>query len=120
MFDQPYGYDPYNGYVQQPMMRQRPMPGPQRDPWTIVQTLSQVEQIAVQPGQVAWIMVQNEPVFARREADKMGLITTEYCRFERFDPKAAAAEPQAHDYVTREEFERFVAEIKKEWEELTE
>lgn len=120
MFDQPYGYDPYNGYVQPQMMRQRPTPGAQRDPWTIVQTLNQVEQIAVQPGQVAWIMVQNEPVFARREADKMGLITTEYCRFERFDPKAAGAEAQAKDYVTREEFERFVTEMKKEWEALTE
>lgn len=124
MFDQTYGYyDPYNGYSQQ-MMRQRPAMGQpmmqQRDPWTIVQTLEQVEQIAVQPGQVAWVMVQNEPVFARREADRMGLITTEYCRFERFDPKAAAAARPVTDYVTREEFERFVAEMKQEWGAKTE
>lgn len=114
MFDQMYGYDAYGGYNQQ-IMRPRPQMGQptlQRDPWTIVQTIEQVEQIAVQPGQVAWVMVQNEPVFARREADRMGLITTEYCRFERFDPKAQAALKPVPDYVTREEFERFVAELK--------
>ena len=119
MFEQPYGYYQYPQYQQRPMMNQQPMQPMQnamsRDPWTIVQTMQQVEQVAVQPGQVAWIMVQNEPVFARREADRMGLITTEYCRFERFDPKEQKTGQVTTDYVTRAEFDQFVAEMKKEW-----
>ena len=122
MYDQ-YGFNPYNQYqqpmMQRPMMNQPiPQPAPQQmqqsGPWAIVQTISQVEQVAVQPGQVAWIMVQNEPVFARREADRMGLISTEYCRFERFDPKAAAQAAPAVEYVTKAEFDRFVADMRKE------
>lgn len=112
MFDQPYGgYNQYPQY-QQPMRPMMGQPLPPRDPWTIVQTIGQVEQVAVQPGQVAWIMVQNEPVFARREADRMGVVNTEYCRFERFDPREHSAQAQA-EYVTRAEFERFVEEMKK-------
>lgn len=122
MFEQPYGgyapgYAPYQQY-QQPrqMMNPQMQHAVGHDPWIIVQTMQQVEQVAVQPGQVAWIMVQNEPVFARREADRMGLITTEYCRFERFDPKAmTATQQQQPEYVTRAEFDQFVAEMKKEW-----
>ena len=103
---------PYNNAQQYPSYPQQPAHMQQRDPWTVVQTIAQIEQVAVQPGQVAWIMCQNEPVFARRAADSMGLISTEYCRFERFDPKAAQAAPPV-EYVTREEFQRFVAEMKK-------
>lgn len=124
MYDQ-YGFGPYNQY-QQPMMQRQIMPQPvpqpspqqmqQNGPWLIVQTVNQVEQVAVQPGQVAWIMVQSEPVFARREADRMGLISTEYCRFERFDPKAAAQNAPAVEYVTKAEFDRFVADMRKELE----
>ena len=115
---QPYGFNPYPQYPQQrPMMGQQPMQQMQqsRDPWTIVQTVEQAEQVAVQPGQVAWIMCQNAPVFARREANRMGLVTTEYFRFEQFDPKAQAAAQAQTDYVTRAEFEQFVADMKKEW-----
>lgn len=123
MYDQ-YGFGPYNQY-QQPMMQRPVMPQPvpqpshqqmqQNGPWLIVQTVNQVEQVAVQPGQVAWIMCQNAPVFVRREANRMGLVTTEYFRFEQFDPKAQAAAQEQADYVTRAEFEQFVADMKKEW-----
>ena len=53
-------------------------------------------------------MVQNEPIFALRTADNMGLVTTDYYRFEKVDPGAAAP---AADYVTRAEFEKFVASL---------
>lgn len=74
----------------------------------MAQTIKQVEQVSVQPGQKAWIMVQNEPVFALRTADSMGLITTDYYRFEKFDPSAAPAEP-ASAYVTVDQLEERLA-----------
>lgn len=118
---QSYGFNPYQQQPfaqpiqQRPVMPQPAMPQASASPWIVVQTVEQVEQVAVQPGQEAWIMVQNEPVFARREANRMGLISTEYCRFEKWDPHATAEKEQAAEYVTRAEFEAFVADMKKEW-----
>ena len=78
-----YGfYNPFNGYSTQsggfqfqPMNRYQPTPkmpaqaaqsGPE---WIMAPSVKQVEQVSVQPGQKAWIMVQNAPVFALRTAD---------------------------------------------------
>lgn len=121
-----YGfYNPYNGYSMQsngfqfnPMNRyqqgtQMPPQAQQNGPdWIMAPSIKQVEQVSVQPGQKAWIMVQNAPVFSLRTADNMGLVTTDYYRFEKFNP-GDSAEP-ANDYVTRKEFEDFVASLKKE------
>ena len=121
-----YGfYNPYNGYSMQPngfqfnpMNRyqqgaQMPPQAQQNGPeWIMAPSIKQVEQVSVQPGQKAWIMVQNAPVFALRTADNMGLVTTDYYRFEKFNP-GDSADP-ANDYVTRKEFEDFVASLKKE------
>lgn len=54
-------------------------------------------------------MVQNEPIFALRVADQMGLVSTDYYRFEKIDP--ASTQPAISDYVTRAEFEKFVASL---------
>lgn len=91
-----YEYPGYNGFV--PYRQQQNGPG-----WIMAGSIKQVEQVSVQPGQKAWVMVQNEPVFALRTADQMGLVTTDYYRFERIDP--AAAEPEKN-YITREELEQ--------------
>lgn len=121
-----YGfYNPYNGYSMQsngfqfnPMNRyqqgaQMPPQAQQNGPeWIMAPSIKQVEQVSVQPGQKAWIMVQNAPVFALRTADNMGLVTTDYYKFEKFNP-GDSAEP-ANDYVTRKEFEDFVSSLKKE------
>lgn len=95
--------------IQAPGMQQNAPQGPQNGPgWIMAQTVKQVEQVSVQPGQKAWIMVQNEPVFALRTADNMGLITTDYYRFERFDPSSNPADP-APAYVTVEQLEERLA-----------
>lgn len=121
-----YGfYNPYNGYSMQPngfqfnpMNRyqqgaQMPPQAQQNGPeWIMAPSIKKVEQVSVQPGQKAWIMVQNAPVFALRTADNMGLVTTDYYRFEKFNP-GDSAEP-SNDYVTRKEFEDFVSSLKKE------
>lgn len=70
-----------------------------------VQTIQQVEQVQVQPGQRKMVLVQNEPVIANRTADSMGLVTTDYFRLERFDPNAIPAQSPAANYVTVEQLE---------------
>lgn len=121
-----YGfYNPFNGYSMhpngfqfQPMNRyqptlQMPSQATQSGPdWIMTPSVKQVEQVSVQPGQKAWIMVQNAPVFALRTADNMGLVTTDYYKFEKFTPGETAE--TANDFVTRKEFNEFVASLKKE------
>lgn len=125
MYEMGYQYSPYfspqtgqimapgvmqsSAGMQVPGVQQSAPQGPQSGPgWIMAQTIKQVEQVSVQPGQKAWIMVQNEQVFALRTADNMGLITTDYYRFEKFDPSAAPAEP-APAYVTVDQLEERLA-----------
>lgn len=74
--------------------------------WIRVNVLGDVQNVTVQPGQKAWIMLANDPVFALKTADNMGITTTEFYRFERYNPESPKSE-----YVTREEFEAFVAQF---------
>ena len=96
-------FTPYNNY--QPYYGQRPH---NNMDWIFAATVKQVEQINVQPGQKAWVMVQNEPVFALRVADQMGLISTTYYRFERYDPEEKTADSR---YITRDELDKRLAEL---------
>lgn len=111
----PYSYfDPQTGQLMAPGMQvpqqqrnvmQAPQNAPQSGPdWVMAPTVKQVEQVSVQPGQKAWIMVQNEPVFALRTADNMGLVTTDYYRFEKYDPASVPVESPIA-YVTAEQLE---------------
>lgn len=100
------------GMMGQPMQRQQPMQmmQPQQmqqtgPDWIRVANIQQVEQVSVQPGQTAWIMVQSAPVFAVREADKVGLTSTEFYRFEKFDPAAMQPAQQPDAGVSPEAFE---------------
>lgn len=83
---QPYG-QPYGGYNQ---MRQQ-----SNMDWVRVPNVADVNQVSVQAGQTAWIMTQNENVFAVRTADNMGIISTRFFRFAEFDPSAADQQRQA-------------------------
>lgn len=76
--------------------------------WIMVNDLKQVEQVSVPAGGKAWVMLNNAPVFALRTADNMGLITTDYYRFEKYDPASAQGEPAA-SYVTAEQLEERLA-----------
>lgn len=84
--------------------------------WIMAPSIKQVEQVGVQPGQKAWIMVQNEPVFALRTADQMGLVTTAYYRFEKIDPNATETSP-SQEYITRQEFDAFVSSLRGDQKE---
>lgn len=80
--------------------------------WIPVTDIKQVEQVQVVPGGKAWVMLQNEPVFALRVADQMGLVTTSYYRFEKIDPEAVSAPAQSSEYVTRAEFQQFINSLR--------
>lgn len=107
-------YPPYVGqqpYAPNNFPMQNMPPVPSMGPELVtVQTVVQVEQVGLQPGQRKIVMVQNEPVIASRYADNMGLVATEYYHLEKFDPAAAA--PPAVEYVTRKEFTEFVESLK--------
>lgn len=111
-------FPPYPGPFQQPTAFPGVQPQnaafPASPELATVQTINQVEQVSLQPGQRRIVMVQNEPVIAARFADQMGLVTTEYYRLEKFDP---AANTPAPEYVTRKEFEDFVSGLKEHHEE---
>lgn len=82
--------------------------------WIMAPTVQSVEQVSVSPGGKSWIMVQNAPIFALRTADQMGLITTEYYRFEKIDRSNIESTNSSHDYITRREFEQFVESLRSE------
>ena len=83
--------------------------------WIMVQSIDQVENVAVQPSQRAWIMVQNEPVFALRTADMMGLCATEYYSFEKYEPHKVGT----LRYATIEQFEQLKEELNESIARLT-
>lgn len=82
--------------------------------WIMAPTVQSVEQVSVSPGGKSWIMVQNAPIFALRTADQMGLITTEYYRFEKIDPSSVTSTNSSNEYITRHEFEQFVESLRSE------
>lgn len=103
---QPYGYPQYgqqpmsmqqNAYMQQ----QAATPAMEVVP---VQTIQQVEQVGLQPGQRKMVMVQNDAVVALRVADPVsGLVDTKYYNLVEFDPRMMQA--QSANYVTAEQLE---------------
>lgn len=105
------------GLTQQPMQQpvQQPanvqQPAQQSFDWIPVPNVKAVENVNVQPGGKAWVMVQNEPIFALRTADQMGLVTTSYYRFEKIDPAALNTAAPAPEYVTHAEFDQFVQSL---------
>ena len=72
------------GMMGQPMQRQQPMQMMQAQPqqvqqtgpdWIRVANIQQVEQVSVQPGQTAWIMVQSAPVLRMMASFRAGSLT---------------------------------------------
>lgn len=104
----------YQQVAQQPQYTQQAQSQQSNMDWIMVADVKNVESVSVQPGQKAWVMAQNEPVFALRTANQLGLVTTEYYKFERYDPNTqpTAATMQPGDYVTRKEFEEYAQRIK--------
>ena len=80
--------------------------------WVYVPSPRDIYRIGVQPGQTVWAMSQNEPVFAVRTADRTGLVSTAFYRFEQYDPTAAESF-EARRFVTRTELEALVRRLEE-------
>lgn len=96
-------YQPYQQY--QPYQNNSAkLPDPN---WIYVPDVSAVDKVGVQPNQKAWIMVQGEPVFALKVADAMGLVKTEFYKFEKYEL------PQ-NEYVTAAQLTDIINKFKEE------
>lgn len=86
---------------------QAPSPATSNLDWIRVNNMADIQNVSVQPGQKAWIMLTNEPVFVVKAANDMGLTSTQAFRFEPYteEPKPAVA------YATKEEIEALRNEI---------
>lgn len=96
-----------------PPMRQQSAPMPMQlsgSMLAFVPNVRDIESVSVQPGQRVFVMAQNEPVLACRDANGMGVVQTTYCKLEPYEPTAAAATPSP-EYVTRAEFDEFVKKL---------
>lgn len=89
-------YKPYQPYQQSSL------------DWIFVPSVEQIESVSVPPMKKAWIMVQNEPIFALRSADSMGLITTDLYRFEKIDPKPK------QEYITTDQLTEELRKLREE------
>lgn len=79
-----------------------------------VPSVSHVKEVDMRGMNKALVIVQNEPVIAMKEANGMGLTNTEYYRITRYDPESTPIAQKDNDYITRSEFESFVASLNKQ------
>lgn len=78
---------PYNPYMPQAA---QPVKAPEFD-WIRVNSMDDVKNVSVPPGQKAWIMLQNDPIFVVKSANDMGLATTQAFKFEPYNPQQQQA-----------------------------
>jgi hypothetical protein len=78
-----------------------------------VNSLQQVEQVQIQPGQTKMIIAQNESIIAMRSADNMGLATTDYYKLVPVYPFSQQEQTQKAkpNYVTEEQLEKRLGEL---------
>lgn len=81
--------------------------------WIQVAGIEGAKNQIVQPGQTAWMMDNNSPVFYVKSVDGMGSATFKAFRFEEISPDCMAPQPQQAqpDYVTRAEFEDLLRKL---------
>lgn len=130
----PYGFSgPFGGPFNIPMTAQsdqqglfgHPMPqptpapavqqtGPSAAPAVLyVPNVSDVKEVDLHGAANALIIVQNEPVIAMKTAvNSMGLTATDYYHLDKFDPASMSAPVSSQDFVTRAEFQQFVASLR--------
>nr|DAF59600.1 MAG TPA: hypothetical protein [Siphoviridae sp. ctmIh35] len=102
---------------QMEQQRQQYQPQPQSPAqnvnWIQVAGIEGAKNQIVQPGQTAWMMDNNSPVFYVKSVDGMGSATFKAFRFEEISPDCMAPQPQQTppDYVTRAEFEDLLRKL---------
>lgn len=93
--------------------------------WIQVAGLEGARNQIVQPGQTAWMMDNNSPMFYVKSVDGMGSATLKAFTFKEIPvssltaPQMAPAAPSG-DYVTREEFNALLVKLGERQEEKKE
>ena len=92
--------------MEQQRQQYQPQAPAQNVNWIQVAGIEGAKNQIVQPGQTAWMMDNNSPVFYVKSVDGMGSATFKAFRFEEISPDCMAPQPQQAqpNYVTRAEF----------------
>lgn len=88
-YGNPWGSQNYGGYNQ---FQQR---NDNSIPCILVPSSAQFDNVTIGANQKIIVMSQSEPLFAFKTSDGMGFVTTRYCSFNEYDPKANAQQQQA-------------------------
>ena len=84
--------------------------------WIQVAGIEGARNQIVQPGQTAWMMDNNSPVFYVKSVDGMGSATFKVFQFAEISPEAlnqAQSQPkeERQEYVTRQEFDALLTRL---------
>lgn len=69
-------------------------------------TVSDVEKFQPQRGATMVVMAQDKPVFALKVADRMGVVSSNWYKYEPYNP-----EQDRPQYITRDELEEVLAKF---------
>lgn len=69
-------------------------------------TVADVEKFQPQRGMTMVVMAQDKPVFALKVADRMGVVSTNWYKYEQYNP-----EQDKPRYVTMDELEKVLAKF---------
>lgn len=78
--------------------------------WINVNGIQGAKDVQIQANQTAWLMDMNQPVFYVKKADNMGVCTLKGYKFEELDLDQPVMKQQ-ENFVTKEEFEQFKAQL---------
>ena len=79
--------------------------------WIYVAGVDGAKNQIVQPGNTAWMMDNNSPVFYVKTVDNMGSATFKAFQFHEIPLDAPTAPQKSNDYVTREEFNALLTKL---------
>lgn len=71
-----------------------------------LQTVADVERFQPQRGMTMVVMAQDKPVFALKSADRMGVVNTNWYKYEAYNP-----EQDKPQYITRSELEQILSNL---------
>ena len=79
--------------------------------WIYVAGVDGAKNQIVQPGNTAWMMDNNSPIFYVKTVDNMGSATFKAFQFHEIPLDAPTAPQKSNDYVTREEFNALLTKL---------
>lgn len=79
--------------------------------WIYVAGVDGAKNQIVQPGNTAWMMDNNSPIFYVKTVDNMGSATFKAFQFHEILLDAPTAPQKSNDYVTREEFNALLTKL---------